>query len=328
MTTAPRFLTLLAPLTLLLACRAESDRLPSELSASDRSPSGFSASSFANSEWSTPVNLGPVVNSTVNDIQPSLSHDGLSLYFASVRAGGVGANDIWVTRRACDGCPWETPVNVAPLNTSFLEGGPALSRDGHLLFFHSGRPGGPGSNDIYVSRRANPTDDFGWESPTLLGPDVNTATLENRPFYQQSAEDGAGNLYFNRGPAAGVLNDIYVAAVTRDGEVRGPAVLVAELSDPSASDMSAAVRDDGREVFFASNRAGTLGPTDIWVSTRRSVHDPWSPPVNLGLPVNSAFGDQTNSLSTDGRTLLFDSDRPGGVGLRDIWISTRTPSGH
>ena len=218
-------------------------------------------------------------------------------------------------------------MNLTVINTPFLDGGPALSHDGHLLFFHSGRPGGPGSNDIYVSRRANPKDDFGWESPQLLGAEVNTPALENRPYYQQSAEDGAGNLYFNRGPAAGVLNDIYVAAVTRDGEVRGPAVLVAELRDPTSSAMSAAVRKDGREILFASNRAGTLGPTDLWVSTRQSVTDPWSPPANLGPPVNTPFGDQTPSLSADGRTLLFDSDRPGGAGGRDIWISTRTPSG-
>src|SRR2546422_6784632 len=190
MTTTPR---ILAPLALLLACVTE--------------PQGpayrIQAMSFANSEWSAPVNLGPTVNSSSNDIQPALSPDGLSLYFSSNRAGGVGGNDIWVSHRDCVDCPWETPVNLAVLNTTAIDGGPALSRDGHLLFFHSGRPGGPGSNDIYVSRRANPKDDFGWEPPTLLGPDVNTAALENRPFYQQSAEDGAGNLYFNRGPAAG-----------------------------------------------------------------------------------------------------------------------------
>lgn len=49
--------------------------------------------------WSTPANLGSAVNSTVNDLRPSLSWNGEVLYFGSVRAGGEGSQDIYVTRR-------------------------------------------------------------------------------------------------------------------------------------------------------------------------------------------------------------------------------------
>jgi hypothetical protein len=202
-----------------------------------------------------------------------------------------------------------------------------LSIDGHLLFFQSDRPGGQGAADIYVSRRNNPNDDFSWGDPKNLGTDVNTAALEQAGNYLQSAEDGQGNLYFNRGaPGTG---DIYYAPVTRDGETRGPAVLVAELSDPVAFDQHVTLRKDGREMFFASfQRAGGLGGFDLWTSTRRSVHEPWSPPVNLGAPTNTAVIDQQPSLSSDGRTLLFASDRPGTLGGTDLWITTRTTSGH
>ena len=62
--------------------------------------------------------------------------------------------------------------------------------------------------------------------------------------------------------------------------------------------------------------------------TRRSVHDSWSPPTNLGAPLNSTAAGQQPSLSSDGRTLVFASSRAGGFGGADIWISTRTPSGH
>ncbi|MGH2669395.1 MAG: hypothetical protein ACRDH5_09830, partial [bacterium] len=64
------------------------------------------------------------------------------------------------------------------------------------------------------------------------------------------------------------------------------------------------------------------------ISTRRTVHDVWSAPENLAAPLNSTAFDQQPSLSRDGRTLLFASDRPGGIGGTDIWMSTRTPSGH
>ena len=49
--------------------------------------------------WSTPTNLGPDVNSPVNDLRASLSWDGTTLFFGSVRAGGEGSQDIYVITR-------------------------------------------------------------------------------------------------------------------------------------------------------------------------------------------------------------------------------------
>jgi len=213
----------------------------------------------------------------------------------------------------------------APVNTVGLEAGPRLSNDGHLLFIQSDRPGGLGLNDIYVSRRSNPKDDLGWSTPVNLGPGVNSADDDQAPQYLQNSEDGAGNLYFNRG----TLNaqDIYVAGITRDGEVREAAVPVTELNILGTREFHPTIRNDGREIFFASNRPGSLGMTDIWTSTRRSVHDEWSTPTNLGAPVNTTANDVQPSLSKDGRTLIITSTRPGGFGGNDLWMSMRTPSG-
>ena len=49
--------------------------------------------------WSMPTNLGSDVNSAANDLRPSLSWDGTTLYFGSVRAGGEGSQDVYVTTR-------------------------------------------------------------------------------------------------------------------------------------------------------------------------------------------------------------------------------------
>lgn len=113
--------------------------------------------SFANSEWSAPVNLGPTINTGAIEFQPALSPDELSLYFTSNRALGLGGNDIWVSHRACVGCPWETPVDLgSPVNTASTDLAPSISIDGHLLFFSSNRDPAGGAGDIYVSRRADP----------------------------------------------------------------------------------------------------------------------------------------------------------------------------
>lgn len=50
--------------------------------------------------WSAPTNLGSGVNSAVNDLRPTLSWDGQTLYFGSVRSGGEGSQDLYVTTRA------------------------------------------------------------------------------------------------------------------------------------------------------------------------------------------------------------------------------------
>src|SRR6195256_6138850 len=104
------------------------------------------------SDWSAPVNLGPVINSAFNDQQPAISKDGRSLYFTSNRPGGLGGFDIYVSQRASVHDPWGSPLNLGPtVNTAFDEGNAAFSRDGHLMFFQSKRPGGFGGIDIWVS---------------------------------------------------------------------------------------------------------------------------------------------------------------------------------
>jgi WD40-like Beta Propeller Repeat len=274
------------------------------------------------SAWSTPVNLERV-NSTSNEQNPQLSKDGLAIYFTSDRpAGGLGGLDLWVTRRASLDSPWEPPVNFGePINTASADFAPNLSIDGHLLFFTSNRPGGHGGNDLYVSRRDDPNDDAGWSVPVNLGAGVNTSDNEQAPNYHQNAEEGAGNLYFNRGNQAAGRADLYYAAVSRDGEARGPAVFVAELNTAAASETAASLRHDGKEVFFTSTRSDGRGSGDIWTSTRQNANDPWSAPVNVES-LNTSFNDTTPNLSFDGLTLIFASNRPGKGG-NDLWITTR-----
>ncbi|UCC99804.1 MAG: protease inhibitor I42 family protein, partial [Phycisphaerales bacterium] len=88
-------------------------------------------------------------------------------------------------------------------------------------------------------------------------------------------------------------------------------------------DSGPCISSDGLSLYFASDRPGTYGSYDIWVTTRKTTEDPWGIPVNLGPTVNSESYDNHPSISTDSLTLYFDSRRTGGSGSDDIWVTTR-----
>jgi len=266
------------------------------------------------SEWSVPVNLGPTVNSPFADNIPDLSRDGLSLYFSSNRPGGSGAGDLWVSRRASVDDAWGLAVNLGPtVNSSAGDLAPSLSPDGHYLFFTSNRPGGLGLNDIWVSWRADVHDDFAWEAPVNVGSPINGPEFDAGPEFRRP------EFYFVRGPA-GTAFDIYVSSVIGN-TFQSPRPVV-ELNS-TADDLRPSVRFDGREIFLSSNRPGGFGTDDIWVSTRQSAAHPWTVPVNLGPVINTPFADNQPGLSQDGTMLFFTSNRPGGSGAGDLYVSTR-----
>src|SRR2546425_2956306 len=66
------------------------------------------------SGWSTPVNLGPVINSVLRENGPAISKDGLSLYFGSFRAGGFGGSDILGRHPANVDDSRGAPLNLRP----------------------------------------------------------------------------------------------------------------------------------------------------------------------------------------------------------------------
>jgi hypothetical protein len=72
-------------------------------------------------------------------------------------------------------------------------------------------------------------------------------------------------------------------------------------------------------LFFDSERPGGEGNRDIWATRRVTADGDWNTPVNLGPTINGPSKDCGPSISADGRTLYFYSDRPGGYGGYDLW---------
>lgn len=269
-------------------------------------------------EWSAPVSAqvgsDPALNTEFNDGCPILSPDGLSLYMASNRPGGLGGQDIWIAHRPNTQSGWGAPVNPgAPVNSAVDDFCPTPTT-GRGLFFVSRRDDPDG--DIYRSQ----LNDNGWEQPVRLGPDINSADQEWSPSWFRD-QNGQEVLYFaSTRPGGPGLQDIYYSVNY------GPAQLAPGALNTAFDDARPNVRSDGLEIVFDSTRPGTLGGPDIWTATRPSTNAPWSAPVHL-KKLSSPAPDTRASLSWDGTYLLFGSARVGGEGQADIYVSKRRKLG-
>jgi hypothetical protein len=295
------------------------------------------------SEWSEPVNLGPGINSPYLDQHPATTRDGLSLYFQSNRPGGLGGLDIWVSRRATVDDPWGPPVNVRNVNSAFNDSLPNITPDGHVLYITSPRPGGCGAADLYISTREDVEDDLAWSAPVNLGcsPDgPNTRDFEAGAAFLR-CDDEFEYLFFqvegaDLGPYPGAPPDCgrgdLAVSMRHRGDAHGdrneqlrpwPVGTIIEALCSPMDDFRPAIRSDGLEIFFHSNRVGGFGRGDLYTSTRPSFQPHWSRPVNLGPRINTEVDEAGAAISFDGKTLYFTSDRDGGFGDFDLYSITR-----
>jgi serine/threonine protein kinase len=175
------------------------------------------------SPWTESTNLGLPVNSLYFEVTPSISPNGLELYFADYRAerarpGGHGNADLWVARRRTRKELWQKPENLGPqINSSARDCHVYISSDGLHLFFDSNRKGGRGDLDLYVARRATFKDV--WGAPLNLGPCVNTPAPEVNPCL---SSDGR-TLFFNR---AGDIWQTSVISIKRTTDPNGHKIVI------------------------------------------------------------------------------------------------------
>jgi outer membrane protein OmpA-like peptidoglycan-associated protein len=160
----------------------------------------FVAEFKADSTWDNVRNLGPNINSNGWDSQPSLSHSGDTLFFASDRLGGFGFSDIYYSIKSKDGT-WQKALNLGPIiNTRGFEVSPFFHHKFNVLYFSSnGQPLSFGDFDIYKSYKRMPA----WDEPKNIGPLVNGPGSEyyftidsesNYLYYARSIENDIDNL--------------------------------------------------------------------------------------------------------------------------------------
>lgn len=123
--------------------------------------------------FSRPVKYNDAVNSGFES-SGSLSPDGEELFFASMRAGGYGETDIYMTKKLPNG-DWATPQNLGDkVNTPYKEDFPWLDVDGRTLYFSSQGHSTMGDFDLFKSHWIS-TDSNSWTAPQNLGFPLNTS---------------------------------------------------------------------------------------------------------------------------------------------------------
>ena len=209
-----------------------------------------------------------------------------------------------------------------PFNTEGLDGTPSQRADGLEMFFGSNRSGGRG--DVWYCWRQSVNDS--WSEPTNnnLVIRINTANYEGKPHV---SSDGL-ELYFMAERKEGYGScDIWMSKRNSVHDSWAEPKNLGRLINSSAWEGTPCLALDGLALYFESNRVGSLGSEDIWITKRTSRQSPWGEPVNVGLPVNSLYGDTTPYLTRDGLVLIFSSSRPVSFGLGDLWLSKRDSKG-
>jgi hypothetical protein len=275
--------------------------------------------------YETPVHLDSPINTPAFEGKPSLSADGLELYFVSDRPGalgGPGDQDIYVSRRTSVNGSWGPPERVPPpVSSAFLDITPTISLDGLALYFASNRPGpfSPPWPDLWVSRRASV--DHPWGEAVNLGPGVNT------PFFEGSIDISPDQrTVFFAGVTPDFVFDIFVSTRSLTDEPFGPRVKLPEPINSDGHDYGPALTPDGHTMFFSSGIDNPFAPgaiNHLYVSKRQNDRAPWGPRIYLDtLNCPTCFGGLP-TIRAGGKEICWMGNRGDSLGDMDLYCAIR-----
>ena len=222
----------------------------------------------------------------------------------------------WSTAQKID----EIGGNNSELNTPFQDGCPIQSPDGLSLYLASNRPGGQGLLDIWVARRAST--DAPWGAPENLGEPVNSAADDFCP----TPVRGGGLFFVSREalPGSCGMGDIYFTRFAPDRGWSEPKHLACAPSGPNSAldEQGPSYVEVGGRAFLYVSRSSATVPGDIYVSKRRA-RGSFAAAAAVSELNDAAANDIQPNVRKDGREVVFSSNRSGGLGGQDIWVSTR-----
>lgn len=275
-----------------------------------------------------PENMGENVNSDFPEYFPSLSVDGKTLVMTrridDVISLGPGDNrkidneDFFISQ--FENGEWTPAENMgAPINNKKNQGAQSISADGRFLFYTScdDVENGYGSCDIYYSLKIGKI----WSFPENCGTIINTADWESQP---SISADGKELFFSSARPGSIGSYDIWMATLGDDGYWQEP-VNLGNVINTNYSEQCPFIHPDGKTLYFSSEGHPGMGSADIFYSTR-DEYGVWSKPVNLGYPINTKNREISLSVSANGTTAYFSSDRGKTPGDLDIYSFELPPA--
>ena len=213
------------------------------------------------------------------------------------------------------------------VNSSYSEARPIISADGKILYFIvEGNPKnksvGKYGQDVWFSELA---EDGSWGQATQAGAPLNQVSRNNGVFWVSPE----GNRVLLRGAYENgkyVGKGFSLSNKTESGWSAPQRLKIKGYEQMSQDAYSGAtMANDGKTLFLYFSEEKNSNLNDIYVSLLNQDTDEWSAPIKLGDNINTVDYDEISPfLAADGVTLYFSSDRPGGKGDHDIWMTRRT----
>jgi OmpA-OmpF porin, OOP family len=251
-------------------------------------------------------NLGNKVNTDLPELRPTVSADGNILFFicennpANTKYNSIrNSQDIWYSVRDSSGV-WSEAMHMEyPLNTYHYNAVFWISPDNNRILIRNayidGDYVGNGVSMCSLDREGY------WSKPEMLKIRNYGKYDRGRQNGANMAHDGQTLLLYMSEEKGGVLNDIYVCFLQKDGTWSEPKSLGKKINLSKYDEMTPYLASDGVTMYFSSNRPGGLGDNDIWMTRRLdSTWTKWSDPVNLGAPINTEDWDAFFTLDAGG----------------------------
>lgn len=265
-------------------------------------------------------NLGPNVNSGLDEFLPRISSDGNRMYFYSTdRASGFGGGDVWYSNREANG-DWSKPNNMGSIiNTDSHEGILSLSSDGNTAIVFGNYEGSFGGGDLFYSAKIGNS----WTVPCNLGGDVNSDNWESMANLSPDGKTLIFVAYHGRKDSddADYKTDIYITHL-ENGRWTTPTPISTTINT-TGSETWPFLNADGRTLYFSSDTHPGFGGSDLFVTRRIGEGwDNWTTPVNLGKNINSVLDDEDLTIPASGTVAYFTRGTTGegdGFGDDDIF---------